>query len=172
VGKWAEIARHCQGRTDQQCMGRWRRHLDPAIKRDSWTPEEDAKLTQLHLQYGTSWSRISRLLKGRTSQQCRARWHQLHGGRAGRSGGGGSGGNGAVGGSGGEGGPMVRGGGRDPGGRVCTRPAAAGRHNSSGLPGQWASGLCLSFSRHAAVNHMGVCPASPFLPATHHPVCS
>lgn len=109
VGKWAEIARHCQGRTDQQCMGRWRRHLDPAIKRDSWTPEEDAKLTQLHLQYGTSWSRISRLLKGRTSQQCRARWHQLHGGRAGRSGGGGSGGNGAVGGSGGEGGPMVRG---------------------------------------------------------------
>jgi myb proto-oncogene protein len=111
VGKWAEIARHCQGRTDQQCMGRWRRHLDPAIKRDSWTPEEDAKLTQLHLQYGTSWSRISRLLKGRTSQQCRARWHQLHGGRAGRSGGGGagSGGNGAVGGSGGEGGPPVSG---------------------------------------------------------------
>lgn len=29
------------------------------------------------MQYGTSWSRISKALKGRTSQQCRARWHQL-----------------------------------------------------------------------------------------------
>jgi hypothetical protein len=33
IGKWAEIARHMQGRTDQQCMGRWRRHLDPNIRR-------------------------------------------------------------------------------------------------------------------------------------------
>lgn len=33
---WAEISRRLEGRTDQQCMGRWRRHLDPAIKRDAW----------------------------------------------------------------------------------------------------------------------------------------
>eukprot|EP00775_Hariotina_reticulata_P010348 gene10348-10505_t len=81
VGRWAEIARNCDGRTDQQCMGRWRRHLDPSIRRDSWSPEEDAKLRQLHAQYGTSWSRISKCLKGRTSQQCRARWHQINNGR-------------------------------------------------------------------------------------------
>jgi myb proto-oncogene protein len=35
VGRWAEIARNCDGRTDQQCMGRWRRHLDPSIRRVS-----------------------------------------------------------------------------------------------------------------------------------------
>ena len=29
---WAEIARRMRGRTDQQCMGRWRRHLDPSIR--------------------------------------------------------------------------------------------------------------------------------------------
>ena len=33
---WAEIARAMSGRTDQQCMGRWRRHLDPCIRRDAW----------------------------------------------------------------------------------------------------------------------------------------
>lgn len=33
VGRWAEIARQIDGRTDQQCMGRWRRHLDPSIRR-------------------------------------------------------------------------------------------------------------------------------------------
>ncbi len=37
VGRWAEIARQCDGRTDQQCMGRWRRHLDPNICRVSAT---------------------------------------------------------------------------------------------------------------------------------------
>lgn len=38
VGRWAEIARNCDGRTDQQCMGRWRRHLDPSIRRVSRRP--------------------------------------------------------------------------------------------------------------------------------------
>jgi hypothetical protein len=56
-----------------------------AALQDSWSAEEDAKLRQLHAQYGTSWSRISKCLKGRTSQQCRARWHQINNGR-GRSG--------------------------------------------------------------------------------------
>ena len=41
---WAEISRLMDGRTDQQCMGRWRRHLDPAIRRDAWTAKEDASL--------------------------------------------------------------------------------------------------------------------------------
>lgn len=60
-------------------------HASPALflpAQDSWSPEEDAKLRQLHAQYGTSWSRISKCLKGRTSQQCRARWHQINNGRS------------------------------------------------------------------------------------------
>jgi hypothetical protein len=30
---WAEIARQIPGRTDQQCLGRWRRHVDPSVRR-------------------------------------------------------------------------------------------------------------------------------------------
>lgn len=56
-------------------------HVLPLCNQDSWSLEEDAKLRQLHAQYGTSWSRISKCLKGRTSQQCRARWHQINNGR-------------------------------------------------------------------------------------------
>ena len=37
---WAEISRALTGRTDQQCMGRWRRHLDPTIRREGWSPAE------------------------------------------------------------------------------------------------------------------------------------
>jgi hypothetical protein len=37
---------------DQQCMGRWRRHLDPSIKRDGWEEEEDEQLRELYGEYG------------------------------------------------------------------------------------------------------------------------
>ena len=75
--RWAEIARHLDGRTDQQCMGRWRRHLDPSVKKDAWTGAEDDKLMRLHDTLGPRWSNISKMLTGRTAQQCRARWFQL-----------------------------------------------------------------------------------------------
>ncbi|XRB13440.1 transcription factor myb3r-5 [Pseudoscourfieldia marina] len=75
--KWAEVARHLPGRTDQQCMGRWRRHLDPVIKKCTWSAEEDATLRDLHAKHGSGWSCIAKQLSGRTAQQCRARFFQL-----------------------------------------------------------------------------------------------
>ena len=33
-------------------MGRWRRHLDPSIKRDGWEEEEDEQLRELYGEYG------------------------------------------------------------------------------------------------------------------------
>lgn len=62
-----------QGRTDQQCMGRWKRHLDPTITREAWTDAEDATLHDQFVLYGSQWSSIARMLPGRTAQQCRAR---------------------------------------------------------------------------------------------------
>ena len=58
-------------------MGRWRRHLDPSVKKDAWSPAEDAELVGLHDSLGPRWSNISKMLTGRTAQQCRARWFQL-----------------------------------------------------------------------------------------------
>ena len=79
---WADIARALPGRTDHQCMGRWRRHLDPSIRRDGWSSGEDATLTALVTSLGSRWAAVSRAFDGRTAQQCRARWFQLGGGRA------------------------------------------------------------------------------------------
>ncbi|KAK9846618.1 hypothetical protein WJX81_007698 [Elliptochloris bilobata] len=77
---WAEISRLMDGRTDQQCMGRWRRHLDPAIRRDAWTTREDAALQTLYTRHGHQWASIAKAIPGRTAQQCRARWFQLEAG--------------------------------------------------------------------------------------------
>ncbi|DBB07177.1 TPA: hypothetical protein ACH3X1_011744 [Trebouxia sp. C0004] len=79
-GSWAQISRHLEGRTDQQCMGRWKRHLDPTITREAWTDEEDSMLHDQFLIHGSQWSSIARSLPGRTAQQCRARWFQVGGG--------------------------------------------------------------------------------------------
>lgn len=44
---------------------------------DTWRPEEDRQLLDLYARLGSQWSRISKHLKGRTSQQCRQRFFQL-----------------------------------------------------------------------------------------------
>ena len=67
------------GRTDQQCMGRWRRHLDPNVTRGAWGVEEDDALRDLYNRLGPKWSLICRSVPGRTAQQCRARWFQIDG---------------------------------------------------------------------------------------------
>ena len=59
-------------------MGRWRRHLDPKVKRDAWSTREDRHLTELHHEHGSNWSAIAKTMKNRTAQQCRARWFQAH----------------------------------------------------------------------------------------------
>ena len=40
-------------------MGRWRRHLDPSIKRDGWQEEEDEQLRELYAEYGECLKRGS-----------------------------------------------------------------------------------------------------------------
>ena len=67
-----------EGRTDQQCMGRWRRHLDPSVSRKQWTTKEDRKLAELRVRHGANWSAIAKTMSNRTAQQCRARWFQAH----------------------------------------------------------------------------------------------
>lgn len=74
--KWADVARCMDGRTDQQCMGRWRRHLDPEIKRTEWSTQEDRRLMELHREHENDWSSIAREISNRTPQQCRARFFQ------------------------------------------------------------------------------------------------
>ena len=76
--RWADIARHMDGRTDQQCMGRWRRHLDPRVRREPWSTKEDRCLAELRVRHGANWSAIAKEMVDRTAQQCRARWFQAH----------------------------------------------------------------------------------------------
>lgn len=75
---WKNIAAHVPGRSDVQCRERWCNVLDPSVKIDEWSPEEDAKLEELVVKYGRHrWAAVGAEL-GRTDNQCFRHWKLLH----------------------------------------------------------------------------------------------
>ncbi|GAB1294966.1 Transcriptional activator Myb [Apodemus speciosus] len=50
--RWSVIAKHLKGRIGKQCRERWHNHLNPEVKKTSWTEEEDRIIYQAHKQAG------------------------------------------------------------------------------------------------------------------------
>lgn len=70
--KWSAIARQVPGRTDDACSKRYREALDPRLKKDQWTDEEDALLIAAFHRIGQKWGQIGHELQ-RSGLSCRNR---------------------------------------------------------------------------------------------------
>ena len=74
---WLSISNEMNGRSSRQCRERWLNYLSPRLNNGEWTEEEDSILLEKQKELGTSWTRISKFLPGRTDQMCKNRFLML-----------------------------------------------------------------------------------------------
>ena len=62
---WKVLAEAIGSKTGKQIRERYINKLDPKIRKDDWTEEEDLQLISLFTSIGSHWSEIAKKLPGR-----------------------------------------------------------------------------------------------------------
>ena len=61
----------------KQIRERFINKLDPRIKNEDWTEEEDRKVLELYSKIGSKWSEISKLIPGRPENKIKNRFYSF-----------------------------------------------------------------------------------------------
>lgn len=74
VKDWNKISSEMGTRNSRQCRERWQNYVNPLLRNDPYTVEEDILLETKFFEYGSKWNKIAKFFKNRSSNSLRNRW--------------------------------------------------------------------------------------------------
>jgi hypothetical protein len=77
TGSWIQISKQIGTRSPRQCRERWNNYINPELRKDSFTIEEDQMLRLKVAEFGKKWNKISKFFEKRSDNSLRNRWMVL-----------------------------------------------------------------------------------------------
>ncbi|EAY12980.1 Myb-like DNA-binding domain containing protein [Trichomonas vaginalis G3] len=74
---WNEVAAQMGTRNARQCRERWNNYLNPFLRNDPWSPQEDELLISKYKQFGPKWRKIAQFFVNRSDNSLRNRYFVL-----------------------------------------------------------------------------------------------
>jgi hypothetical protein len=77
TNSWSFISHLMGTRNHRQCRERWKNYLNPTLRNDPWTLDEDQILVEKYALFGPKWNKLATFFANRSDNSVRNRWQLI-----------------------------------------------------------------------------------------------